>query len=149
MVLHLKLEQSTACRGERRKLLLFLLYAVITQYDPTFASLRFTADVIHIERCWIPKREEKDEWYVRNSIPNVYCHFLFFFPFVTYSGYDKGETTSCEFFFSRVFILSSILIRTFQCIVGDSSTVCHGSSYLKKWLAWLEANADVKYAGLE
>jgi len=35
------------------------------------------------------------------------------------------------------------------CIVGDSSTVCHGGSYLKKWLAWLEANADVKYAGLE
>ncbi|KAG6855819.1 hypothetical protein H0H87_010581 [Tephrocybe sp. NHM501043] len=35
------------------------------------------------------------------------------------------------------------------CIVGDSSTVCHGGTYLKKWLAWLEANADVKYAGLE
>ncbi|PPQ77946.1 hypothetical protein CVT25_015421 [Psilocybe cyanescens] len=35
------------------------------------------------------------------------------------------------------------------CIVGDSSTVTHGGSYLKKWLAWLEANADVKYAGLE
>ena len=38
---------------------------------------------------------------------------------------------------------------TFQCVVGDSSTVCHGSKYLKKWLAWLDANADVKYAGLE
>jgi DNA polymerase alpha-associated DNA helicase A len=35
------------------------------------------------------------------------------------------------------------------CVVGDSSTVCHGSKYLKKWLAWLDANADVKYAGLE
>ncbi|PPR00946.1 hypothetical protein CVT24_000253 [Panaeolus cyanescens] len=35
------------------------------------------------------------------------------------------------------------------CVVGDSSTVCHGGSYLKKWLAWLEANADVKYADLE
>lgn len=35
------------------------------------------------------------------------------------------------------------------CIVGDSSTVCHGGSYLKKWLAWLDTNADVKYAGLE
>ncbi|KAF9485626.1 P-loop containing nucleoside triphosphate hydrolase protein [Pholiota conissans] len=35
------------------------------------------------------------------------------------------------------------------CVVGDSSTVCHGGGYLKKWLAWLEANADVKYAGLE
>ncbi|KAF8065235.1 P-loop containing nucleoside triphosphate hydrolase protein [Lyophyllum atratum] len=35
------------------------------------------------------------------------------------------------------------------CVVGDSSTVCHGGSYLKKWLAWLDTNADVKYAGLE
>lgn len=33
-----------------------------------------------------------------------------------------------------------------QCIVGDSSTVKHGSPYLKKWLAWLEANADVRFA---
>ncbi|KAG8216052.1 DNA helicase [Butyriboletus roseoflavus] len=32
------------------------------------------------------------------------------------------------------------------CIVGDSSTVQHGSPYLKKWLAWLEANADVRFA---
>ncbi|KAG6860240.1 hypothetical protein C0995_013786 [Termitomyces sp. Mi166 len=35
------------------------------------------------------------------------------------------------------------------CVVGDSSTICHGGNYLKKWLAWLDANADVKYAGLE
>ncbi|PPQ95376.1 hypothetical protein CVT26_008221 [Gymnopilus dilepis] len=35
------------------------------------------------------------------------------------------------------------------CVVGDSSTVIHGGRYLKKWLEWLEANADVKYAGLE
>jgi DNA polymerase alpha-associated DNA helicase A len=35
------------------------------------------------------------------------------------------------------------------CIVGDSSTVQHGGSYLKKWLAWLEENADVRFAGLE
>lgn len=33
-----------------------------------------------------------------------------------------------------------------QCVVGDSSTVQHGSGYLKKWLAWLEANADVRFA---
>lgn len=32
------------------------------------------------------------------------------------------------------------------CIVGDSSTVQHGGGYLKKWLAWLEANADVRFA---
>ncbi|PBK66380.1 P-loop containing nucleoside triphosphate hydrolase protein [Armillaria solidipes] len=35
------------------------------------------------------------------------------------------------------------------CVVGDSSTVRHGSRYLKNWLAWLDANADVRYAGLE
>ncbi|KAJ8521482.1 hypothetical protein ONZ45_g1801 [Pleurotus djamor] len=39
--------------------------------------------------------------------------------------------------------------RRSLCVVGDSSTVCHGGAYLKKWLAWLEANADVRYAGLE
>ncbi|KAI0780930.1 P-loop containing nucleoside triphosphate hydrolase protein [Trametes elegans] len=39
--------------------------------------------------------------------------------------------------------------RRHLCIVGDSSTVQHGSSFLKKWMAWLEANADVRYAGLE
>nr|GAT50155.1 predicted protein [Mycena chlorophos] len=35
------------------------------------------------------------------------------------------------------------------CIVGDSGTVAYGGTYLKKWLAWLEANADVRYAGLD
>ncbi|KAJ7201078.1 P-loop containing nucleoside triphosphate hydrolase protein, partial [Mycena pura] len=35
------------------------------------------------------------------------------------------------------------------CVVGDSATVCHGGKYLKRWLAWLERNADVRYAGLE
>jgi len=35
------------------------------------------------------------------------------------------------------------------CIVGDSATVRHGGTFLKKWMAWLEANADVRYAGLE
>ncbi|KAI0321507.1 P-loop containing nucleoside triphosphate hydrolase protein [Amylostereum chailletii] len=39
--------------------------------------------------------------------------------------------------------------RRHLCIVGDSSTVQYGGSYLKKWLAWLEANADVRYAGLD
>lgn len=32
------------------------------------------------------------------------------------------------------------------CVIGDSSTVQHGGGYLKKWLAWLEANADVRFA---
>lgn len=36
-----------------------------------------------------------------------------------------------------------------QCVIGDASTVTHGGAYLKKWLAWLEANADVRYAGLD
>jgi hypothetical protein len=35
------------------------------------------------------------------------------------------------------------------CVVGDSETVRHGSSYLKRWMAWLEANADVRFAGVE
>ncbi|KAI0057300.1 P-loop containing nucleoside triphosphate hydrolase protein [Artomyces pyxidatus] len=39
--------------------------------------------------------------------------------------------------------------RRHLCVVGDSSTVQHGGSYLKKWLAWLEANADVRYAELQ
>lgn len=36
-----------------------------------------------------------------------------------------------------------------QCVVGDSSTVIHGGSYLKKWLHWLDENADVRYAGID
>ena len=65
-----------------------------------------------------------------------------------FSCNDTSEATSCK---PEHEIHSSIshLINFAQCIVGDSSTVCHGGSYLKKWLAWLEANADVKYAGLE
>ncbi|KAH9854233.1 P-loop containing nucleoside triphosphate hydrolase protein [Lenzites betulinus] len=39
--------------------------------------------------------------------------------------------------------------RRHLCVVGDSSTVQHGSPFLKKWMAWLDANADVRYAGLE
>ncbi|KAF9070139.1 P-loop containing nucleoside triphosphate hydrolase protein [Rhodocollybia butyracea] len=35
------------------------------------------------------------------------------------------------------------------CIVGDSSTVSHGGTYLKKWLKWLDENSDVRYAGIE
>ncbi|KAF7982810.1 hypothetical protein HWV62_25741 [Athelia sp. TMB] len=35
------------------------------------------------------------------------------------------------------------------CVVGDSSTVQHGGAFLAKWLAWLEAHADVRYAGEE
>ncbi|KAF8270589.1 P-loop containing nucleoside triphosphate hydrolase protein [Lactarius quietus] len=39
--------------------------------------------------------------------------------------------------------------RRHLCVVGDSSTVQHGSKYLKDWLIWLEENADVRYAGLD
>ncbi|WWC61895.1 uncharacterized protein I303_104481 [Kwoniella dejecticola CBS 10117] len=35
------------------------------------------------------------------------------------------------------------------CVVGDSSTVGKGSKYLKKWMEWLENEADVRYAGDE
>ncbi|XP_006455227.1 hypothetical protein AGABI2DRAFT_145440 [Agaricus bisporus var. bisporus H97] len=39
--------------------------------------------------------------------------------------------------------------RRHLCIVGDSSTVTHGGAYLKKWVAWLDNNADVKFAGID
>ncbi|KAL1701331.1 P-loop containing nucleoside triphosphate hydrolase protein [Schizophyllum commune] len=35
------------------------------------------------------------------------------------------------------------------CVAGDSGTVAYGGSYLKEWLAWLEAHADVRYGGLD
>ncbi|WVQ77797.1 hypothetical protein IAR50_007487 [Cryptococcus sp. DSM 104548] len=35
------------------------------------------------------------------------------------------------------------------CVVGDSKTVGRGSKYLKKWMDWLEAEADVRWAGDE
>lgn len=37
--------------------------------------------------------------------------------------------------------------RRHLCVIGDSSTVETGGPYLKKWMAWLDANADVRYAG--
>lgn len=36
-----------------------------------------------------------------------------------------------------------------QCVVGDSATVGKGSKYLKSWMDWLEAEADVRWAGEE
>ena len=35
--------------------------------------------------------------------------------------------------------------RRHLCVVGDSSTVVHGGAYLKKWIGWLEANADIRF----
>ncbi|TFK29436.1 P-loop containing nucleoside triphosphate hydrolase protein [Coprinopsis marcescibilis] len=35
--------------------------------------------------------------------------------------------------------------RRHLCVIGDSSTVVHGGRYLKKWLEWLESNADVRF----
>ncbi|ESK98017.1 dna helicase [Moniliophthora roreri MCA 2997] len=35
------------------------------------------------------------------------------------------------------------------CVVGDSSTISYGGKYLRKWMKWLEDNADVRYAGLD
>ncbi|KAJ3973634.1 AAA domain-containing protein [Lentinula raphanica] len=35
------------------------------------------------------------------------------------------------------------------CVIGDSSTVKHGGSYLNKWMQWLDENADVRYAGID
>lgn len=39
--------------------------------------------------------------------------------------------------------------RRHLCVVGDSSTVQHGGSFLKKWIKWLEDNADVRFGGLD
>ncbi|KAL5514803.1 hypothetical protein ACEPAG_2119 [Sanghuangporus baumii] len=39
--------------------------------------------------------------------------------------------------------------RRHMCVVGDSSTVQHGSKFLKEWMSWLENSADVYYGGLE
>ncbi|EPS95334.1 hypothetical protein FOMPIDRAFT_1132627 [Fomitopsis schrenkii] len=39
--------------------------------------------------------------------------------------------------------------RRHLCVVGDSSTIRHGGRFLKAWSAWLEGNADVRFAGLD
>ncbi|KAI9435234.1 P-loop containing nucleoside triphosphate hydrolase protein [Russula earlei] len=39
--------------------------------------------------------------------------------------------------------------RRHLCVIGDSSTVQHGSKYLKDWLLWLEENADILSAELD
>ena len=36
-----------------------------------------------------------------------------------------------------------------QCVVGDSATVGKGSKYLGAWMAWLDREADVRWAGDE
>ena len=73
--------------------------------------------------------------------------FSYLFPIVAMTR-AKRHLVSLFFFGSTIYLLVNS-DRIFQCVVGDSSTVCHGGKYLKKWLAWLDANADVKYAGLE
>lgn len=35
--------------------------------------------------------------------------------------------------------------RRHLCVVGDSETVGHGSTFLKAWMAFLEENADLRY----
>lgn len=48
-----------------------------------------------------------------------------------------------------VLVVAMTRARRSLCIVGDSETLKHGNAFLKKWMAWLEANADVRYAGLD
>lgn len=69
----------------------------------------------------------------------IYAHHIL-------SRHDAGKETSCEL---TVWSDSYQYPWFSQCVVGDSSTVSHGGKYLKKWITWLESNADVKYAGLE
>ena len=35
------------------------------------------------------------------------------------------------------------------CVIGDSETVSRGSSFLKRWMAFLEENADLRYANID
>lgn len=53
------------------------------------------------------------------------------------SAYSKFESSSLN------------TKQSSQCVIGDSSTVQHGGKFLKKWMAWLEDNAEVYYGGLE
>lgn len=34
------------------------------------------------------------------------------------------------------------------CVVGDSETVAKGSKFLKRWMQYLEAEADLRYPDL-
>jgi len=35
------------------------------------------------------------------------------------------------------------------CIIGDSETVSRGSAFLKRWMKFLEDNADLRYPSLD
>ncbi|KAK4686643.1 hypothetical protein P7C73_g3483, partial [Tremellales sp. Uapishka_1] len=60
--------------------------------------------------------------------------------------HDARETPAGASLLSWAFVPSLTRFRD-QCIVGDSATVAKGSSYLKKWMAHLDAEADVRWAG--
>ena len=68
-----------------------------------------------LERSRIPKRKEKNEWYVlcvcayRRDFKLILCLGSYLF-LLLYSGYDTGKTASCEFFFSLVVIYFSLLV---------------------------------------
>ena len=162
MVLDLKLELSMVCKDGRKKLLLFLLFAVTTQYvspspSPRIRYLSFfviflpSSDSMQRDVGFL-KEKKRMNGMCWASVSLMSANYSYSF---LYSGYDTSKTASCEFVFflgRLLYFLFRLLIATrniFQCVVGDSSTVCHGSKYLKKWIAWLDANADVKYAGLE
>ncbi|KDQ54135.1 hypothetical protein JAAARDRAFT_196886 [Jaapia argillacea MUCL 33604] len=55
--------------------------------------------------------------------------------------YDLSQETPRSY---SEYSFHPLLALTYQqCIVRDSSTVEHGSSFLKEWLKWLAYNADV------
>lgn len=35
------------------------------------------------------------------------------------------------------------------CIIGDSETVSRGSAYLKRWIKFLEEEADLRYPNVD
>jgi hypothetical protein len=111
MVLHLKLEQSMACKGGRKKLLLFLLCAVTTQYVKIPFSLFLQLLISSIIQRDVGFLKEKKRmngvcvvlglspFFLSMSV--LFSYFLLFF----YSGYDTSKTASCEFFFDSFILL--------------------------------------------
>lgn len=90
-----------------------------------------------LARSWILERKATTEWYrpdVNLCLPaDIFC-----------SGYDTSKEASGE----HIQFTTSQLKRLnlVKCVVGDSSTVQHGGPFLKRWMTWLEGNADVRFA---
>ena len=117
-----------ACKGGRKKLLSFLLYAVTTQY--ALFSLPFFilgSDVIQRDVGFLKeKRRMNGMCRVRPILCLLFLSFL--------SGYDKGEAASCEFWSC---ISLSILIEYFSVLSGIPQLSAMGANISRNgWLGW-------------